>query len=196
MEQTSTTTEPLAAAPHLSDEDMEQIHRIAHQLRRHTCHQVSFDELVAWGVTGMLEAKQRYVAGGTASFATYAHYRVRGAMLDGIGRIAPLPRAGYRYMSKGKRARRLYSIALDAEVIPDQRERMSPAALAEHRQLEERLRDAIDALPECQKHVLRRYYWEGAQLQDAAAELGKSKFWASRNHSQALRHLRKHMQAA
>lgn len=56
--------------------------------------------------------------------------------------------------------------------------------------LASRLRDALDRLPEKERQILTKHYWEGKNLVEAGAELGISKSWASRLHAQAVEKLR------
>lgn len=53
-----------------------------------------------------------------------------------------------------------------------------------------RLRKAIDSLPERERALVTKHYWEGKNLLEAGAELGMSKSWASRLHAQAVQRLR------
>lgn len=53
---------------------------------------VEFDELVAMGRAGLVEAASRYDASKGASFATFAWYRVQGSVIDGLRRQTALPR--------------------------------------------------------------------------------------------------------
>ena len=53
-----------------------------------------------------------------------------------------------------------------------------------------RLRQAIDRLPERERALVQKHYWEGKNLLEAGAELGISKSWASRLHAQAVERLR------
>jgi RNA polymerase sigma factor for flagellar operon FliA len=53
-----------------------------------------------------------------------------------------------------------------------------------------RLRAAIEQLPERERALLQKHYWEGKNLLEAGAELGISKSWASRLHAQAVERLR------
>ncbi len=53
---------------------------------------VEFDELVALGRAGLVEAASRYDASRGASFSTYAWYRVQGSIIDGLRRQTTLPR--------------------------------------------------------------------------------------------------------
>jgi len=53
---------------------------------------VEFEELVALGNAGLAEAAQRYEPDRGATFATYAWYRVQGAIVDGLRKMTSLPR--------------------------------------------------------------------------------------------------------
>jgi RNA polymerase sigma factor for flagellar operon FliA len=53
-----------------------------------------------------------------------------------------------------------------------------------------KLRAALDALPEKERALMTKHYWEGKNLLEAGAELGISKSWASRLHAQAVERLR------
>ncbi len=53
-----------------------------------------------------------------------------------------------------------------------------------------KLREAIAALPERERALMTKHYWEGKNLLEAGAELGISKSWASRLHAQAVERLR------
>jgi RNA polymerase sigma factor for flagellar operon FliA len=53
-----------------------------------------------------------------------------------------------------------------------------------------RLREALEQLPERERALLTKHYWEGKNLLEAGAELGISKSWASRLHAQAVDRLR------
>jgi RNA polymerase sigma factor for flagellar operon FliA len=53
-----------------------------------------------------------------------------------------------------------------------------------------KLRAAIEGLPDKERELVKKHYWEGKNLLDAGAELGISKSWASRLHSQAVERLR------
>jgi RNA polymerase sigma factor for flagellar operon FliA len=53
-----------------------------------------------------------------------------------------------------------------------------------------RLRQAIAGLPDKERALVTKHYWEGKNLLEAGAELGISKSWASRLHAQAVDKLR------
>jgi RNA polymerase sigma factor for flagellar operon FliA len=56
---------------------------------------VDLGDLRGWGQQGLLEAKQRFDPTRGARFSTFAYYRVRGAMLDGIRRQGWIRRSAY-----------------------------------------------------------------------------------------------------
>lgn len=62
----------------------------------------------------------------------------------------------------------------------------SGEAEAAQREVHDRIRQLVDALPAAAAELLRATYYEGLTLKDAAARLGRNKSWASRLHAQAL----------
>lgn len=55
---------------------------------------IEFEDLVSWGVEGLIKAKQRYQEGRGSTFKTYAYYRIRGEMFDCI-------RKEWKYLNPG-----------------------------------------------------------------------------------------------
>jgi RNA polymerase sigma factor for flagellar operon FliA len=53
------------------------------------------EDLLAFAYEGLLEARQRFDASRGVQFKSFAYYRVRGAILDGVRRMAYLPRRAY-----------------------------------------------------------------------------------------------------
>jgi RNA polymerase sigma factor for flagellar operon FliA len=53
-----------------------------------------------------------------------------------------------------------------------------------------KLKLALERLPERERALLTKHYWEGKNLLEAGTELGMSKSWASRLHAQAVERLR------
>lgn len=56
--------------------------------------------------------------------------------------------------------------------------------------MSQRLRKAMESLPEKERAIVTKHYWEGKNLFEAGEELGISKSWASRLHAQAVEKLR------
>ncbi len=187
---------------------------------------VALEDLVALANAGLAEAAERFDPERGASFATFAWYRVQGAILDGLRAQAQLPRrtwarlvalrAASEYLEHcGERApgdaaapddaalpavaramsaiRTMYVLSLEAlrdlgfdaageaPALPDGIDRARAAA---------RLREAVAQLPDKERAVVTKHYFEGKTLLEAGAELGMSKSWASRMHAQAIERLR------
>ncbi len=68
---------------------------VATQTRTQLSLDTPLEDLVAFGFTGLLEAKQRFDASKGVAFKSFAYYRVRGAILDGVRSMARLPRRAY-----------------------------------------------------------------------------------------------------
>jgi DNA-directed RNA polymerase specialized sigma subunit len=67
------------------------VRRIALQSRIQLGLDTPEEDLVALGVQGLLGARQRFDADERTRFESFAYYRVRGAILDGVQK-EPLPR--------------------------------------------------------------------------------------------------------
>lgn len=52
-----------------------------------------FEDLVAYGQLGLIEASERYDATRGNSFATFAYYRIRGAIYDGLREMGAISRS-------------------------------------------------------------------------------------------------------
>jgi RNA polymerase sigma factor FliA len=74
---------------------LELVEVIARQMIREVGRAAEIDDLRAMGHQGLLEAARRFDEGRGVSFRRFANYRVRGAMLDGIRKSAPLPRRAH-----------------------------------------------------------------------------------------------------
>ena len=83
---------------------------------------MAVEDLEAFGIQGLLEAHSRFDASRGARFGTFAYYRIRGAMLDGVRKMVDAPPKG---MLRAKRQQAADDIAesagLDvrAELLPD-----------------------------------------------------------------------------
>jgi RNA polymerase sigma factor for flagellar operon FliA len=54
---------------------------------------IDIDDLVSWGIVGLLDAIKKYDPRKEASFATYAQFRIRGAILDHLRSLDWVPRS-------------------------------------------------------------------------------------------------------
>ncbi|MGO9665578.1 MAG: sigma-70 family RNA polymerase sigma factor [Polyangia bacterium] len=68
----------------LVEENLDLVRSIAGKLRRSLGRTLDLDELVAYGSKGLVEAATRFDSRQGVAFSTFAYYRIRGAMLDGL----------------------------------------------------------------------------------------------------------------
>src|SRR3954462_6249119 len=71
----------------LVDDNVSFVRAAAAKLKESLPREVEFDDLVAYGMEGLLEAAERYERRFGVAFTTFAWYRVRGAMFDGLRRM-------------------------------------------------------------------------------------------------------------
>jgi RNA polymerase sigma factor for flagellar operon FliA len=124
-------------------EHLELVDVIARQLIRELGRSVELDDLRAMGHQGLLEAARRFDEGRGVSFRRFANYRVRGAMLDGVRKSAPLPRRAH------EKVRALEAALLVAEgACEDAAAPQGPPAGAEvaEKKLTEHLADIATAM--------------------------------------------------
>ncbi|MCA3013032.1 MAG: sigma-70 family RNA polymerase sigma factor [Myxococcaceae bacterium] len=194
------------------------VRSLAAQVRKQFNSQFDMEELVAWGQVGLLEAADRFDARVGANFLTFAHYRIKGAIYDGLRKMGVLKGGG----AVSERANAYLGNLSDREggsgSLEDEVERISSAVTGlamvfgtsldgaeglqvsdeglpadERIQLEQmrrRVRTAVEKLPEKERKLLEGYYFQNKTLEEAGAEIGQSKSWASRLHARAVERLK------
>jgi RNA polymerase sigma factor for flagellar operon FliA len=73
----------------------ELVDRVVRRLVRELDLSCEIGDLTAWGHQGVLEAKQRFDPARGVRFSTFAYYRVRGAILDGVRSQGFIKRRAY-----------------------------------------------------------------------------------------------------
>lgn len=73
----------------------ELVDRVVRRLVRELDLSCELGDLTAWGHQGLLEAKRRFDPARGVRFSTFAYYRVRGAVLDGVRSQGFLKRRAY-----------------------------------------------------------------------------------------------------
>ncbi len=183
----------------LRDEQVELcmpvVTRLAAKIGRQIRSKIGQDDIISWGITGLLEAIDRFVPGGNATLETFVYYRIRGAMLDGIGQIAPLSKRGYRSARAAGDNRAIYRESLSTIEVADSDQKNAEEHVSESERANI-INRAIANLTEAQQYIVRQHYFEDRSLQDAASDIGISKSWASRSHTNALGLLREELQAS
>lgn len=194
------------------------VYKLAHKIHRRVAARVELEDLISWGYMGLMEAHQRYDSQSGAQFATFAYYRIRGAMLDALSKIRSdqetRSAAAYNEIfetyahtvsAQGNQATiegRLSSLSsLSANlamvcILGESPETALRPQGAPHQralirlQTQEKVRSALERLPQTERELLKGYYFEERSLSEMAAEKGYSPSWASRIHNRALERLR------
>jgi RNA polymerase sigma factor FliA len=117
---------------------------IARQLSRELGRAVELDDLRSMGQQGLLEAARRFDEGRGVSFRRFANYRVRGSMLDGIRKSAPLPRRAHARI-RALEAALLVSEAAAEDAAPGALP-LTPDPRASEQKLSEHLADMATAM--------------------------------------------------
>jgi RNA polymerase sigma factor FliA len=115
------------------------VRSVAAKVKEQLPREIEFDDLVAYGTQGLMEAAERYDPAHGTAFTTFSYYRIRGAIYDGLRGMGWLPRGEYARLRFEERANSLLQNATDREVgtAPGDREELG---------LEDDVRSIADAL--------------------------------------------------
>lgn len=194
---------------------------IANKVARSLAGDADYDDILCNARLGLLEAARRYDARFNVDFKTFAYYRIKGAIYDGLRKTGWIPRSLYSKI-KFEQAANEYMLTA-TEKIRDRAERVktdidsisdtvnSLASIyvmsidgmddfevedksakrdiehkAEFQKIKEKMRDAIEALPDKERKLVKMYYFQNRTLQEIGTKLNLSKSWTSRLHARAL----------
>ena len=177
-----------------ADDHLPMVYKLAAQIHRTLGRKGELDDLVSFGVEGLMRALERFDPARGCAFSTYAYPRIRGAIWDGVRASCPVHGRQYRRLMAAQ-GERVFVTSVE-EVSPALLRDAAPAADDEcdARRLRRQLGAALARLPERDRTLLERHYWDEQTLLDAGAELGFTKSWASRTHARAIERLRIEMQ--
>jgi RNA polymerase sigma factor for flagellar operon FliA len=88
----------------LVEQYSEYVVRIAKQVKRSLSPNVEIDDLIGYGMTGLMEAAERFDPTLGANFSTFSYYRIRGAIYDGLRVMGYLSRTEYKRQRFEERA--------------------------------------------------------------------------------------------
>lgn len=197
-------------------ERLPQVRLIAAQIHRRCPSQVLFEDLVSAGIMGLVQASNRFDPARNLKFKTLAEHRIRGAMLDYLRSIDPLPRAVRRFVRQREavladiygtpseeeiavamqipieRYRRLSRIANSPDAEPRDRSARTadanpPAAYT--LTLRREVSDALDRLPERERKIMLAL-GEGHSVREISRDLKVTPGRVSQLRQQALVTLR------
>lgn len=79
----------------LADKYMPYVRSIAGKVKKTVAKEIDFEDLVEYGMIGLFEAADRYDPEFGANFMTFAYYRIRGAIYDGLRGMGWMSRTEY-----------------------------------------------------------------------------------------------------
>ncbi len=163
------------------------VRRVVGRLARRLPANVQRDDLLAAGVFGLVDSLRRNGGDGGAAFEWYARTRIRGAIFDEL-------RAQDWLSRRARAAGGVGSFVSFEDVASDDDLGLAasddPAEAFESCALHRALTLAVAKLPERERMVVGRHYFEGARLKDIGAELGVSEPRISQILSRAIARLR------
>ncbi|MEQ9500773.1 MAG: sigma-70 family RNA polymerase sigma factor [Deltaproteobacteria bacterium] len=80
----------------LAEQYMPYVRSIAGKIKKTLSKDIEFDDLVSYGMLGLFEAADRFDAKYGANFMTFAYYRIRGAIYDGLRGMGWVSRTEYQ----------------------------------------------------------------------------------------------------
>jgi RNA polymerase sigma factor for flagellar operon FliA len=163
------------------------VRRVVQRLARRLPANVQRDDLFAAGVFGLVDSLRRNGGDGGASFEWYARTRIRGAIFDEL--------RAQDWLSRRARAAGGVTACFVSfeDIVSDELCLAGPEDPFEAFAsccLRRSLACALTQLPERERTVVGRYYFEGARLKDIGAELGVSEPRISQILSRAIERLR------
>lgn len=116
LESPQPRTEPLKTRQQLMEECQGLVRSLAWQIHSRLAKNADLDDLIAYGQIGLAEAARDYDRERGGKFSTFAYYRIRGAIYDGLSKMSWFSRAQYRRLKFQRQANELLSV--DAESSP------------------------------------------------------------------------------
>ncbi len=198
---------------------------IANRVAKSLSSSVDYDDVLCNAKVGLLEAARRFDENQNVDFHTFAYYRIKGAIYDGLRKSGWLPRSIYsrikfeeasndylQYMSESNREAidsskaatdtvntlaSIYIISLDAneDLEVEDINQVDIEKRAEFHQIRAHMKDALSSLPQKEKQLIMMYYFQNKTLEESGDKLGLSKSWVSRLHARALEMLFKRIRA-
>lgn len=104
----------------LAEQYQPYVRSIAGKVKKSVAKEIEFDDLVEYGMIGLLEAADRYNPEHGANFMTFAYYRIRGAIYDGLRGMGWMSRSEYAKARFEERANEYLSEVSDAHERGDE----------------------------------------------------------------------------
>lgn len=139
------------------------------------------------GYLGLIAAARRYEAGSTASFVTFARFRVNGAITDYLRGLDGASKE-HRRQIKVEEAEEVVEVSLDAlRGAHSTSETPEEASMA--LEFSQQLRSLVEGLDGRDRTIIQQYYFRGSNMEQIAHELGVGTPRVSQLHTRILRRM-------
>ncbi len=197
----------LSSGAHKLIEDYQAlVYQLAMRAAKTTPLRQDLDDLIGYGMIGLIESAQRFDPTLKIEFSTFAYPRINGAIYDGISKISWMSRARYSRLVKIKKEsekqgdlstlqnidQQMLGVQLigdDADNILANSEANTAEQEASGKEQLEILGKLIQELPRIEQTLILKIYIDGYTLERASQTVGMSKGWASRLHKRILEKL-------
>ncbi len=179
----------------------EKVKKEARKLKRFAPRVLDEDDLISAGFIGLLDASRKFDPSKGASFSTYAHIRIRGAIMDELRKMDWASRPERERIKKSRengddtRPLEVHFLSLEnvpgCEVWESQGTLESAEESLEKKELGDIVFEAIRSLPPMEKIVLALYYYHDLTLKEIGNMLGIGESRVSQIRSSAIKNMRK-----
>lgn len=160
------------------------------------CRGADREDLIAWGLVGLVQAANRFRDDGGAPFGAYAARRVRGQVLDALRQRDPLTRTARREFREARAqdpnvAPPFVEVSLDRCVQHGAEPRVAEACRSRQDRRWATVAAHVRALPRTERRVIVLSFGHGLTLREIGSVIGLSESGVCRVRSRALRRLRR-----
>ena len=190
----------------LVKDHQELVYHLAMRVYRRLPVKHDLDDLIGYGMIGLVEAAKKYQKSRGVEFTTFAYPRINGAIYDGVSKLSWMSRSRYNRLRREQKTAEaaekqepqhqthtdeigmVRSFDPESAEIEYQDESNVVTQVARTEELQI-LGNLISELPNRENRLITMIYVEGLTLQVASERLGISKSWASRMHRKTLTRL-------
>lgn len=187
-------------------------HLAAALYAKRAVNDIEFGDYLHLAYVGLLEAMQRYRHDATAQFTTFASYRIRGAVLNGIPRMSEVgDQIAYARRVQAERTRSLLGdqkkmpdnvggmlelvvgLALTYQIDelleadePNLQSQSEPYGSHAYDEMQRRLKQVLDRLPGREQQIIRYHYFHQMTFEEIAELMDLTKGRISQLHKRAI----------
>jgi RNA polymerase sigma factor for flagellar operon FliA len=159
------------------------------------CRGADREDLVVWGIVGLVQAARRFRDDAGAPFAAYAARRVRGQVLDALRERDPLTRSARRAYREARDQDAdlpppIVEVSLDRCVAAGLDPSPSASCRTQRDRRWARVARELRHIDPVERKVLVLSFARGLTLREIGAQIGLSESGVCRLRARALRHVR------